>query len=180
MTRERVLLTEDQAHAIEVEWAAHYHSRALDHWLSRYDLSVDVFRERRAARHDIGDRDIIWGMFNEHLQVLMKQSDFHGLKSRYYQMALFVAEEDRGFIDLLAASHQMELRGYQQMGLVSRVQISAAGRGNACAACLRLDGNVLAIDEALRTMPLPCKTCTSVVVGTRPGFCRCLYVAVVD
>jgi hypothetical protein len=179
-TRERVLVTEDQARAIDAEWTAHYQSRAIEHWLNRYDLRVDVFRERRAARHDIRDRDIIWGMFNEQLQELMRQGDFQGLKIRYYQMALFVAEEDRDFVDLLSASHQMELRRYAQFGVVNRVRISSAGAGNACAACLRLDGQMFTIEEALRTMSLPCKSCTSVVVGSRPGFCRCQYLAVVD
>jgi hypothetical protein len=178
-TRERVLVTEDQAQAIEAEWTAIYHSSAIEGLALHYHLDVDVFRARRAARSDLSDHDIIWGMFNEDLQSLMKQGDLHGLSCRYYEMALFAGGEDRDFTQLLEACHKMSLSALKATGGVEKVQIMTCG-SDSCEACQNLDGKTLTIDEALHTMPLPCKGCTMNVVGTRPGFCRCLYTAVVS
>jgi hypothetical protein len=174
-----VLATQEQAQAIELQWTALNQSQAAEYSVRHHRLSVDLFRDRRSARPDLSDRDIIRGMFNDDLQALMKRSDFDGLKNRYYEMAMFVAEEDKSPVELLAESRRMELRCYQRSGGIKRVEISAAGRGNACPACQRLDGKVLTLEDALRTMPLPCRDCTMVVVGNRPGFCRCLYLPVI-
>jgi hypothetical protein len=179
-TRERVLATERQAEVIEAAWTARHERRAAEQAVQRFGLSLDQFRERRAAQPDCSVRDLIWGMFNESLHGLMRAGDLSGLKTRYYEMALFCAEEDRPFTHLLEQSHEMELRSYLRSQVVSRVEVITAGEGNSCPACLRLHGEVFGVMEALQTKPLPCRACTTVVVGSKPGFCRCCYVAVVD
>jgi len=179
-TRERVLVTEEQARSIEAAWTVHYQRRAAEQAVQRYGLSLEEFRAQRAAQPDRTDRDLIWSMFNQSVQDLMRAGDLAGLKSRYYEMALFCAEEDRPFAHLLEKSHEMELRSYLQSGVVQNVEILSAGEGNACSPCLQLHGRCFSVTEALESKPLPCRACTTVVVGTKAGFCRCCYVAVVD
>ncbi len=175
-TRERVLATAEEAQAIEAEWAARAQSQATEGLVRRYHLDEAIFQQRRATAGAPPDRDIIWGMFNEDLHALLKRGDLHGAKCRYYEMALFVGEEDRNFIGLLEACHRADLQLMKLSG-IKRVQIAASV---GCDACRSQDGKVFTVDEALRTVPLPCTSCTMVVVGTRPGFCRCLYAPMVN
>lgn len=147
-------------------------TRAIENLVRRYHLDVDTFRHRRGAGSKISDRDIVWGMFNEDVQRLMMRSDFQALATRYYEMALFTAEDGRSFVEFLTLSQEMMLRQLQRMPGVSRVRIAAS---LGCDGCRKQDGTVMPIKEALHTMPLPCSSCTTVVVGTMPGFCRCVY-----
>ena len=179
-TRERVLVTEEQARSIEATWDAHYQRRVAEQAVQRYALSLEVFRARRAAYPDRADRDLIWSMFNESIEALIRSGDFGALKSRYYEMALFCAQDNRSFTHLLEKSHEMELRSYLESGVVQNVEVQSAGHGNSCSACLRLHGTVFRIAEALQIKPLPCSECTTDVVGTKAGFCRCCYIAVID
>src|SRR5262245_1420976 len=59
-TRERVLATEEQARTIEAQWTSFYQSRAFERWLEQLRLDASTFHERRAARPDLRDRDIVW------------------------------------------------------------------------------------------------------------------------
>ena len=50
---------------------------------------------------------------------------------------------------------------------------------NSCESCRSLDGTVLAVEEALQEMPIPCKACVYGVSKTEPfAWCRCMYIAV--
>jgi len=175
-TRERVIVTEAQAEEIEGAWTAHYQRRATEQMVRRYGLSSEAFQANRLAQPGGSDRDLLWGLLNQSVQELMRIGDLGALKSRYYEMALFCAEEGRPFVHLLESSHDMELRSLLSIG-GRRVSILSAGRGSACPACQRLDGKTYSIEEALKSKPLPCRDCTTVVVGTAPGFCRCCVCA---
>ncbi len=179
-TRERILVTEEQATVIEAAWTAHAQERAVEQTVRRIGLSVLEFQALRATEPRLSVRDLIWRLLNQGLQELMTAGDLDGLKSRYYEMALFCAEGDRPFAHLLEQSHEMELRSYIQTEVVQRVQILSAGEGNSCPGCLRMHGRVFSLQEALRAKPLPCQECTSVVVGSTPGFCRCCYVPLLE
>ncbi len=179
-TRERVLATAAQAEAIEAEWAARSELASLESYLKDWHLSLDVFHRRLASGADNKPRDILWGMANESLQGLMRAGDFQGLKARYYDMALFVGREGHDPTYLLRAAHQAELQGYLQLSVVRRVSVLTCGPDDACAACLELEGKEFSIEEALRLMPIPCPACTTDVVGTGIGFCRCLYSPIID
>ena len=151
-----------------------YTSRAMERLVERYHLDLEVFRQRRASSPKIPDRDLIRGLMNEDLQRLMMRSDLQGLATRYYEMALFAAEEDRSFVEFLALAHEKTLQHLERVPGVASVRINAS---IGCDDCRRQDGAILSIKEALRSKPLPCSACTMVVVGTKPGFCRCVYEA---
>lgn len=75
--------------------------------------------------------------------------------------------------------HKQQLLYFKEL-TVDKVEVSTAGPGNACDECLKLHGKQFTTDEALKNMPLPVKTCTCDVFGTGNGYCRCLYLPVVD
>ena len=67
---------------------------------------------------------------------------------------------------------------YRQAGL-KKVEVLTANQAS-CDACNKQNRKILTIDEALETMPIPVKECSTEVFVDGKGFCRCLYVACVD
>ena len=179
-TRQRVVVTESRAKEIEDEWTAIINKKK---WLKRlgcYSVSeMDYEHEKNQLSTTFGqeakDRDVVWSLFN---RLIVTKPDFQTLKTVYYDMALFLEEENRDFRTCLEQYHKMELLSYKQLGVV-KVAILSAGAGNSCEACYVQHGKVYTIEEALRLMPIPCKDCTHTLSGERKGFCRCLYTAVI-
>jgi len=44
-----------------------------------------------------------------------------------------------------------------------------------CEACKQVDGKILSIKEALKTMPIPIKECTNYPYNENRSFCVCSY-----
>lgn len=175
LTHEKILVTEDEAKKIDLEWKR---IRFRNKWLrtlKSYGITEEDFnkyKEKLSKRFGerASDRDVIWLIFNELIQ---KMRDFHSLRMIYYEMALFLNEEGKDFFTVLQQSIKMELMRYKKDG-VKRVRIIAAK--DACSACKKLDDNVLSIKDALERMPIPCKECTHKLYDENRGFCRCAYV----
>lgn len=97
-----------------------------------------------------------------------------------YQSALKADREGRPFRDHLIENARDTLFHYQRLDPETKVTISTAGPGKACAVCEAQAGKVFSLEEALHLMPLPCPTCEFALVSMRPGFCRCLWLPVVE
>lgn len=176
-TREQVLLTESQAAQVDAAKEGFYQRKALSRSLEMFHIPAGLFEERRgAATEGLSDRNIAWALLHERTEAL--RDDLQALASHYYSMALFAAEADREFRSYLQLAHRTRLQVYARSSVIRLVEISSAGKGNACESCERHNEMEMTIAEALRTMPLPCRECTMVVVGNLPGFCRCEYVPV--
>ncbi len=182
---QKVLVTEDRAKEIEKEWETVQFRKKWMQSLQGYGLSAqdfDTHREMLRERfgQEPGDGDIIWSMFNDVVHKSIADAKSTELKLPYFEMALFLYQEGRGFVHLLEQSHRMELTAYKRDGILHKVFIITAGDAS-CEACQKLEGKVFTVDEALEQMPLPCKDCTFDFAGTgQRGWCRCLYGAVVD
>jgi hypothetical protein len=168
------LLTEQDARV------ADHLERAKDYGLEDADFAgLREQLSRRFAREP-SSGDVLWALFQDTLQRAMKSGDLQQCKMLYLEMALFVYEEGREFFHLLEQSRKMELTAYKRDGFVDRVFIITAGDAS-CEACQELKGTVFTIDDALEQMPIPCRDCTFDFQGSgQPGWCRCLYGAVVD
>ena len=102
--------------------------------------------------------DIIWGLLNKKVLAEMK--------------------EGKDVFHLLQESAKCKLMDYRQAGL-KKVEVLTANQAS-CDACNKQNRKILTIDEALETMPIPVKECSTEVFVDGKGFCRCLYVACVD
>lgn len=173
--RSSVAVTEARAAEIDAALAAESRMRWLECQGETLGIAATKYRENLAERPELPAVDVLWGMCNARVARLAQGGEWHEAGVLYYGMALFAAEEDRDFTHLLEAAALMKLRAIEAEGFANKVEISTAGRGNACSGCAKLEGKVLMLDEALRASPLPCRECSMVVVGTRPGFCRCEY-----
>ena len=83
---------------------------------------------------------------------------------------------------LAAESRKSELWYYQAAYRsldIQRVTIATSGEAS-CPECQPLEGREFSIDEALKLMPIPCKTCqTWANENPHGGWCRCSYNPVV-
>jgi hypothetical protein len=181
----KVLVTDDEAEQIDLEWQRIHSRKKWMQSLAQYGISdADFDRHKKSLgerfRQEPRDSDVVWSLFHEALDASMKSGDLRELKMLYFEMALFAYEEGRDFFHLLEQSRKMELTEFKKGGYVEKVSIITAGDAS-CEACQKLAGRVFTVDEALEQMPIPCEDCTFDFRGRgQPGWCRCLYGAVVD
>jgi hypothetical protein len=147
-------------------------------WIRKLE-SDGVTREdfERQRKRSASDADAIWALFNQVTQSYMKCGDYQGLSAVYYDMALFLDEEGKDSLKVGQAARKMTLMDFKETGVVDAVEIVGGG---GCSKCQALVGRRLSIDEALRTMPIPCAACEDYLNYPNRGLCRCIYVAAVD
>lgn len=179
-TKEKVLVTESEAKKIDVKYEK---TGAKNRWISNlqsygitekdYDKHESELSKRFGSKASY--RDVIWKIFNE---LLLVKHELQDLKMLYYQMALFLNEEGKDFFKILQQSAIMELKHMQKEGFVKKVKILATP--NSCEACKKLNDKIFTIDEALKTLPIPCNECSYIMDNGKKGFCRCLYNAEIE
>ncbi len=179
-TRERILVTEEEAERIDEEWLRLSFRKE---WLRRLEqfgvTEADFATQKRVLAGRVGekasDRDVIWSLFNT---AVTKTHELGMLKFLYYTMALFVDEEGRDATYLLKESARTELLMYREGGR-DRIRISTA-RERSCDSCRNLEGQTVAIEQAFDSMPIPNKDCAFHLSSAEWAFCRCTYFPVVD
>ncbi len=149
------LLTQADAHAVD--------------WARQLDIDPADFRhKRRQLAKTLGIEaplsDVMWSILQE--------------RGDTFSMALFSYQVGKDYSSLLEESARRELMRYKDWGSPARVEILAAA--NSCECCRAQNGSLLTVDEALKTMPLPNKSCTYELAPGRPGWCRCTYLPVLD
>jgi len=185
-TREKVLVTEDDAQRIDAEWESKGKRAQLLSSLEAFGISQSEFLNRKELLskkygREASDRDVAWGLYNERINREAKSGapDFHTLQMLYYTMALFLDEEGKDSFSTLVEAKKCELRALEKnFGAKRKVKILTA-KEQSCPECQKLEGKIFTIDEALRSMPLPCKECTNpgYTDDDDKGFCRCMYVS---
>lgn len=115
-----------------------------------------------------------WRLFNARLQELMKDQNFWGLGSTYYEMAKFMDEEGKDSAPLRKLGYEIKLKvgeanlkRFLQSNVVTGVEIIATT--DSCEFCKKLNGVRFPIAEAASSKLLPVKECTH-LFG-----CRCVY-----
>lgn len=180
-TRDRVLVTKDEAKKIDLEWEKlHFRKRWLDP-LEYYGITEDEFDQLKAHLSgeygkEASDNDVIWSFLNQLVHERMQTGNWGDLSMLCYQQALFLEGEGREFFHLLQQSRKMELLTYKEEGIITEVQVSTAGC-QSCPSCQALEGKVFKISDAVRQMPIPNKECTTYWQNPLQGFCRCTYLA---
>lgn len=123
-------------------------------------------------------QDYKWGLFNQQLNQAMRKNDFNELRRIYLEMADFLEREGKNNSHILQLARKMqslsqkeELLAKQQDGF-KKVEILA---NQGCPECLKQNGKIYSIDQALKEMPLPNKNCCH-----QYGYCRCSYISVID
>jgi hypothetical protein len=99
------------------------------------------------------------------LQILANNSvkryvkkDYEGAFWTYFAMTHFLRDHGEDYFDTLQLMHETRLREKKTQESNGKVEIKTYCD---CDACKPLDGKILTIDEALKTMPFPSKNCTA-------------------
>lgn len=172
--REKRLMTEEQANAADVEWAQYHAHQKHINIIQAFGFSEqDLEQAQRSIFSKKTEREAVWIL----LEKFIKQEQNLSKKGfAYYQMALLAEEEGKDFHAFLQESRRCELLKLQKNPRITKVKILTAGQGQACAECEKLSGKIFSKQEALKNMPIPCRQCTTILSGSKPGFCRCMYI----
>ena len=177
-TRQKVLVTENEAKKIDLEWdKVNYRKNAINQ-LNSYDINEKDYDNRKKElskklNSEANDGDVVWSLLNEQLNKKMKDNDFGFLSMIYNDMARILNKEGKDCFTYLQQAIKMDLLRLQQSSF-NKVEISTCGI-NSCEACQKLDSKVFTIEEALEKMPIPYKECTHEI-----GYCRCCYIIITD
>ena len=119
-----------------------------------------------------------WQDLNRQLKEAMAANDFQRISQLYFEMALQTYHEGRGFRHLLEQRAKSELMRWKRAGFVTHVNVHAVE--NSCPQCKKLNGAQFAIKDALQNMPLPQTDCSHESDPGKPGWCRCIYLPVIE
>ncbi len=177
-TRQKVLVTENEAKKIDLEWdKVNYRKNAINQ-LSSYGINEKNYDNRKKElskklNSEANDGDVVWSLLNEQLNKKMKDNDFGFLSMIYADMALILYKEGKDCFTYQQQATKMVLLSHKQSSF-NNVKILTCGI-NSCEACQKLDGKVFTIEEALEKMPIPVKECSTKMYDKNRGFCRCCY-----
>lgn len=103
---------------------------------------------------EASDSDVIWSLFNK---LVGKEADLQELKMLYFDMALFLNDEDKDSAWVAQLSNEMELRHLkEETQVVNRVEILS---DQCCEECNKLNKQVLSIEDAIEKIILPNPNC---------------------
>jgi len=111
---------------------------------------------------------VLLSLFNENI---MKVRDLNEREERYNRLAIILNRAGEESFHILKAAAKTGLAALKKEGFVN-VSIMT---NETCEACNKVNGKVLSIEEALRTMPIPIKECANYPYNETRSFCTCWY-----
>ena len=111
---------------------------------------------------------VTMSLFNENI---MKVRDLNEREERYDRLAIILNRAGEESFHILKAGAKTKLAALKKEGFTN-VSLFTSGE---CEACKPLNGKILSIEEAARTMPLPIKECKNHPYNETRSFCICSY-----
>lgn len=113
---------------------------------------------------------VIMSLFNE---TILKLKSLDEMEQRYLKLAGILNRAGEEMFNILQCAQRTRLaffrkEGFKNVSIVTHEE---------CEACQKLEGKVISITEALRTMPLPIKECAAHPWNEDQSFCTCWYSA---
>jgi len=178
--RNDALVTEKRAGEIDKERKEEREEqrrkRDIEDACEKFGFSLTDYqkREKKFSKKMRGTKpsqvDVILSLFNEKVS---KSKSIEGLSNYYYSMALFLNKNEKEFFHFLQLSAKMKLKELKAEGW-KKTEILTSGK-HSCPSCRKLEGKILSIEKALKTMPIPNKECSEPLYDESRGFCRCEY-----
>lgn len=146
--------------------------------LSQFQLGeMDLRMRMRQMSMTMGEEPTEWMAALEILRDNIIKTEHPDLKLRMYQamvdlLAKVGRKDDLFIVQQIIARYN--LKSFKDIGF-ERVEVECAK--DACPTCQRMAGKRFRIDEAMETMPIPCRDCTTEVDAVK-GYCRCRYFAI--
>lgn len=183
----RILIKEDQIEKIEQEWQHHFNVEDFkDRIKSECDFSFDKKYDDIKSQlikkfgFEPAEEDALWGLSNCLLSEFMKKGDWQKMKMIYSAQASFLYLDGKDHLRILQESAKCDLREYIKQGFVEKVEIVTC-KENSCPSCQKLSGKIFTIEQALKEMPIPERSCSfDANSKLKKGWCRCIYAPVVE
>lgn len=166
-----ILLREEQLPKLELEWEKYFEIKDEERWSDYPDYEKVKNDLTKKMGFKPKTSDIVWGMLNSEL---LGAKSWQDKGSIYRSMASFLYGEDKDPYPQQKEAHKCRLLTFKESGLNIKAKIYAYSH-DCCNECLKLNGKIYDLDEALRTMPIPCKKCIN--RKNKNGFssCRCIW-----
>jgi len=111
---------------------------------------------------------VILSLFNE---TILKLKDLDEMEERYHSLAIVLNGAGEESFHILQGAAKTKLAALKKKGF-KNVHIFTC---RMCEWCVQVDGKVLPIEEALKTMPIPIKECKNYPYNENHSFCICYY-----
>lgn len=119
--------------------------------------------------HEPNVADVAWGLYNT---VLQTQTDYGSMAQIHLSMAEFLYHERRNSYPSQKKWAQMQLASWRESGVVKAIEVMSAP--GCCENCRKQDGRRYKLEDALKTPPVPCMTCTEKrKESDKYSWCRC-------
>lgn len=187
-TREKLILTLSEVEVHEEKQKTFYLISAFEDKLRNMVEERRFSKIEQLVQNDLRSRfgekivkeDAVWSLSNALALDAIRNQDIDLLRRIYWQQGLFLHERGREHLFIIRKFYELQLSEYRNSDVVKSVEIITAGQGS-CSACREQDGKIFSITDALKLMPLPCRSCCNEMVSGDPvGWCRCVYGPVVD
>lgn len=176
--RDRRMMTKSEAQDAEIKWSEYHEQKRILSVLQEFGITEkNLEKEQRRFSSRKPLREVYSILLK---RVAEKHKDFSCRSRAHHQIALDLSKENGNFLPHLkevAKYELLRLKFFMENSSIvdsSKVKISA-GHSGVCNQCKKQDNLILDINEALSSMPIPCKSCSN-----RDGFCRCWYVNIID
>lgn len=170
---EKTLMTRAQADEVERRWSIYVSRSRCVSILSAFGLGEnELAMERLHGAHsdDVAATVVLLR------RITIGSDDLHQRMMAFHDLACIADKENKPFRGYLTQSVRYALLHHRSGRFASdRVEVRA---GSSCPQCQAHDREVYSVDEALRLMPIPRADCTHTLLGSQPGFCRCMWLPV--
>jgi hypothetical protein len=170
------LVTEEEAMKIEREISEHIEKYEL---LNKQEMIEETEDEVKMLQEELMEKDPTFTLDDAYFYLLnnkIKKSRSNSEKAQlFYLKALLLDSSGKDFIEDLVEARRLELLHLKTHEFVKQVQIIS--NPDSCKVCKADADKILSIDDALKAMPLPHKSCTR-PFHSEKGFCRCTYLIV--
>ena len=177
ITEQRVVITEKEKDKIDKDRKAWIEFKKLK---SREDLAdKDFINAKEELKKQYGFEpplsDVVWAVYGK--LVFKYAKDYSRLWDVWYSRAIFITKENKDPNLCLKEAAKASLNDFKEQGInkVEIIVLGEEGNHRFCSNCIKSNGKILTIDEALTTMPIPNPNCSFKFKEGQYSFCRCSY-----
>ena len=124
-------------------------------------------------------REEQWKDLSQQVESALRAGDWEAASQAYFGQAAILFAEGREHRHVTEEAYRCQLRGMRKLG-IKNVEVLTSDDERVCSYCNSLHGKVFSVSKALKSMPLPGKTCSDGSdMNSHGGRCRCIYLAVI-
>jgi ribosomal protein S27AE len=185
--RKKVLVTDAAAKKIDKQWEEERELSKILDILGRHNLTKSDLEKKtkdlsqKYPTRNISFKEAAWWLLSDLTYQYIKENKIDQLINVYFDKSIFLYFiEGRNYYNEMLAHHELILQKFKSSNN-NKVKIVTAGN-KSCVSCQKNNNRILTIEEALKFKLLPCKECTtySHLNNRNIGWCRCIYLPVVD